>query len=184
MNPVPPAPPHQIQLKLREVRQLFNTLDPSPFRERDLDDDAEDFIVSWADELPVRDPLELVVHLAAPVMPAGESGAIEPAVQHYFAQRAVRSRVEFRRLMRDGWRSLLIGLFFLVACLVASEAIGRSEPHTLLSVLRESLVIGGWVAMWRPLEIYLYEWWPVRRRGRIFEKLSRMPVCVRVTPTA
>ena len=30
--------------------------------------------------------------------------------------------------------------------------------------------------MWRPMQIYLYDWWPLRRRGRIFVKLSHMPV--------
>jgi len=32
------------------------------------------------------------------------------------------------------------------------------------------------VAMWRPMEIYLYDWWPLRRRSKIFAKLSHMPV--------
>jgi hypothetical protein len=46
----------------------------------------------------------------------------------------------------------------------------------MLSLLRESLVIAGWVAMWRPMEIYLYEWWPLRRRRRVYQKLSRIPL--------
>jgi hypothetical protein len=46
-------------------------------------------------------------------------------------------------------------------------------------VARESLTIAGWVAMWQPMEIFLYQWWPLRRRGRIFEKMSRMKVEVR-----
>ena len=38
-------------------------MDPSPFHERDLDDDAEEFIVGWAQEFPRRDPVSLVVHV-------------------------------------------------------------------------------------------------------------------------
>ncbi|MGH2901375.1 MAG: hypothetical protein ACRDMZ_22045, partial [Solirubrobacteraceae bacterium] len=53
----------RIELKLRDVRQLFHTLDPSPFRERSLDAEAEAFIVSWAHELPAKDELELIVHI-------------------------------------------------------------------------------------------------------------------------
>ena len=41
------AHPHSISLKLRDMSQLFNSMDPSPFIEKDLDDDAEEFIVSW-----------------------------------------------------------------------------------------------------------------------------------------
>ena len=47
---------------------------------------------------------------------------------------------------------------------------------------REGLTIGGWVAMWRPMEIYLYSWWPLQRRGRIFEKMSQMKVEVQLRP--
>ena len=101
-------------------------------------------------------------------------------MQHYFAYRARLNRMEFRQLMKEGWQSLLIGLLFLAVCLTVSQVLGRRYPGTLLSLLRESLMIGGWVALWRPMEIYLYAWWPLRRRGRIYEKLSRMRVEVAV----
>ena len=45
-------------------------------------------------------------------------------------------------------------------------------------ILRESLMIGGWVAMWRPLEIFLSDWWPIRADGRLFDRLATMPVRV------
>ncbi len=35
-------------VRVAELRQLFNAIDPSPFRERDLDPRAEEFIVEWA----------------------------------------------------------------------------------------------------------------------------------------
>ncbi len=172
--------PHRIEVNLRDVRQLFNTMDPSPFHEKDLDRDAEEFIVSWAREFPVDEPLVLVLHLRE--LAAGEhpQPVAEQGVRHYFAYRARINALEFRRLMREGWQCLLIGLLFLAACLTLSEALGGRQPDRLWGLLRESLVIGGWVAMWRPMEIYLYEWWPLRRRGRVYEKLSRMPVEIAV----
>jgi hypothetical protein len=51
-----------IELRVNEVAQLFHTLDPFPFRERDLDREAEDFIVGWARELPIDQPIRIVVH--------------------------------------------------------------------------------------------------------------------------
>jgi hypothetical protein len=152
-------------------------MDPSPFIEKDLDHDAEEFIESWARELPLPEPLVLVVHLAKHPPEAPSRLEIEQAVQNYYAYRARLSRLEFQWLMQRGWRSLLIGLVFLSACLlVATEFVPARPSSTLCNVLRESLTIGGWVAMWRPLEIYLYDWWPLRHTGKIYEKLSRMPV--------
>lgn len=167
---------HRIELNLRDVNQLFNTMDPSPFNERDLDDDAEEFIVSWAREFPLNEPIVLVVHLAT--FRDGEDAQllITEAVHHYFSYRVEHTRREFHHLMRDGRKSLGIGLVFLAACLSISKLL---TTGAFSSLEQESLTIAGWVAMWRPMEIYLYDWWPLLRREKILRKLSLMPVEVR-----
>ena len=58
-----PVLSHNISVKLRDMDQLFNSMDPSPFLEKDLDDKAEEFIVGWAQEFPRNAPLRLRVHL-------------------------------------------------------------------------------------------------------------------------
>ncbi len=172
-----PVHHHKIRLHLREISQLFNSMDPSPFQEKDLDQDAEEFIVSWAQEYPRKEPIELVIQLEQlPEMPDALKTTTE-AIHHYFAYRAKLNWMEFKRLMKTGRTSLIIGLLFLGACLFSVELLAlRENPGTFLTFIRESLMIAGWVAMWRPMEIYLYEWWPLRRKGQIFEKMARMPV--------
>jgi hypothetical protein len=173
---VDPKHAHSIQLKLRDVNQLFNTMDPSPFNEKDIDDDAEEFIVSWAQEFPPDAPVKLRINLEQ--WPAEDpKELIQQAVHNYFAHRAQLTDLEFRRLIKQGRTSLFIGLVFLAVCLVVIRtALPDEETGTWASMLRESLTIAGWVAMWRPMQIFLYDWWPLRRRGKIYAKLSRMPV--------
>jgi hypothetical protein len=167
--------PHIIKLELREVGQLFNSMDPSPFIDRDLDDDAEEFIVDWARELPPNAPIRLRIYLEQP--PAeGAQDMIRQAVHNYFAHRTQITKLEFRRLMRQGRTSLTIGLLFLALCLVLIRTLLAGRTGAWASILRESLTIAGWVAMWRPMQIYLYDWWPLRQTGRIYARLSRMPV--------
>src|ERR1041384_4854501 len=56
-------PHHHIEIKLRDLNQLFNSLDPSPFHEKDLDQRVEEFIVSRVQEYHRHDPVSLVVHV-------------------------------------------------------------------------------------------------------------------------
>src|SRR6516225_8686987 len=170
--------PHRIEVFVDKIDQLFNSMDPSPFHQRDLDDDAEEFIVSWAQEFPRRDPVALLVHVNQLPAHGNAQEVIETAVHIYFAYRAKLNHLEFRHLLKEGRTSLIIGLVFLGACLLTSQLLRRQEG-TLPIVLREGLIIAGWVAMWRPMEIFLYEWWPLLRKGRLYEKLSRMRVEVR-----
>ena len=174
--------PHRIELSVREMVQLFNTMDPSPFKEKDLDRDAEEFIVNWVREFPVKAPVVLVVYLKEFPSDREPQPVIEQAVHHYFEDRARINQLEFRRLLKEGRQSLLIGLLFLAACLTASKFVGGPGRGTFADLVRESLTIAGWVAMWRPMQMYLYDWWPLRRRGRMYEKLSQMPVEVQRRP--
>ena len=168
----------RIELRLRDLNQMFNSMDPSPFRDRDLDDDAEEFIVGWARELPTDQPLELVIHLERlpETEPTDEACArdVQEAVQHFFLHKAEHERREFSELMRIGRTSLLIGLAFLSVCILISRFFDEEKPATF--IIRESLVIVGWVAMWRPLEIFLYDWWPIRLEARLYDRLREMPV--------
>ena len=61
-------------------------------------------------------------------------------------------------------------------------------PHsefeqTVLETIEHSLIIFGWVALWRPIEILLYDRWPLIRARKLFQRLATAPVVVR-TATA
>lgn len=172
-----------IEVRLRELAQLFNSLDPSPFIDRDLDADAEEFIVSWARELPHHGELELVIHVATPPDAARAEG-LQAAVNHYFASRAEMKRSELRQLLRRGRASLVIGVLFLAACFGLGLAMRALLPAGWEDFVELGLQIVGWVAMWRPLEIYLYDWWPIKTDLRLLERLARMPVRLQVAGPA
>lgn len=167
-----------IELRLRELVQLFNSLDPSPFYDRDLDAAAETFIVESAQELPAGRDFELIIHLTTPPTAASADG-VEGVVRHYFAKRAQSTQRSLRRLFRLGRWSLLIGLLFLACCLTLANFVDKL-PWTGAwpGVVSSALEIVGWVALWRPLEIFLYDWWPMRDDIRLYERLSRLRVRV------
>jgi hypothetical protein len=173
-----------IEVRVAELRQLFNAIDPSPFRERDLDPKAEAFIVGWARELPRDAPLALRVHLERACGRDDEGVLLRDAIHEYFAQRALDSRRQLRELFRRGRISLAIALVFLGAAMAASDLIGGLTRSRFGAVASEGLIIGGWVAMWRPLEVFLYDWWPVRAEVRLFDRLSTMPVEIEYRPAA
>jgi hypothetical protein len=166
---------NQVEVRLRELSQLFNSMDPSPFIDQDLDASAEEFIVSWARELPHKGELELVVHLSTRPEPERVAG-VEAAVQHYFASRAGMKQKELRQLLRRGRVSMVIGLLFLAVCFGLGEAVQQFSERSWAEFVELGLHIAGWVAMWRPLEIFLYDWWPVRSDQQLLERLARMRV--------
>jgi hypothetical protein len=167
----------RIEVYVGELRQLFNAMDPSPFREKDLDPKAEDFIVGWAREAPPEAQLGLLVHVdRAGDVPASAT-FLKDAVREFFAHRAGATRQRLRHLFRVGRTSLAIGLVFLATATIGGQLLAEAlQGWRFAAVLTESQLIGGWVAMWRPLEVFLYEWWPIREEARLFDRLGVMPV--------
>ena len=70
----------------------------------------------------------------------------------------------------------MIGITFLAVSLLLGDTLARLLGARRVSeILRESLLIGGWVATWRPMEVFLYDWWPIRADARLADRLSAMP---------
>ena len=167
-----------IEIKLNSVMQLFNSLDPSPFHEKDLDDDAEEYIVSTAREFSLSTPLHLSIHLPPPAITPDTEKQVIGGIHHYFDYKSQAAGRELRTKLRLGRASLAIGLLFLFACIAARQLLRTLGDTMALEIVQEGLLISGWVAMWRPIQIFLYDWWPVRNLQRLYDKLSRVPIDV------
>ncbi len=170
--------PQIIDIRISDLRQLFNSLDPSPFHERDLDREAEEFIVGWADEYPLQSPLELVIRVPPEQLEQARQSNVPQAVHNYFSYRAVASARRIRFQLREGRFALVMGVTFLAVCILLRQLAASIAPPALQQVFQEGLLILGWVAMWRPLQLFLYDWWPVRHHGRLYAKLATMKVSV------
>lgn len=182
-----PLPPKcaVIQVHVGELKQLFNSIDPSPFRNKDLDPKAEEFIVGWAKDMPRDTPLGLVVELDRPAGLPDEAAVLRDAIHEFFLQRAHAFRQRLRELFRVGRTSLVIGLVVLAGAIALGDFLASlMKGSGIGEILRESLTIGGWVSMWRPLQVFLYDWWPIRDEAQLSERLAAMPVRVRYMNTA
>lgn len=171
-----------IELRIRDIGQLFHSLDPLPYRERDLDERVEAYVVGWAGEMP-RAPMEIIVHLPAAEAERAEAAHVGETMRNYFAYRAEMIGWELRDLFRVGRSSLAIGLTVLVVCVAAGRALGElMGPGYLGRVFDEGLIILGWVANWRPVEIFLYDWQPLARRRKLYRALAAAEVRLSATP--
>jgi hypothetical protein len=164
-----------IILQLERIDQLIEPSANSPFLKRRLKEDAEGFIVESATALPRKAAAKLVVLL--PEDEVIEAATVADAVHQHFTCRRVEAEKELSRTLVWGWRSLLIGLVFLSLVIALAEGIRRFlPPGNFSSVIQIGLSILAWVALWRPGELLLYEWYPFRRDARIFRKLEQAEI--------
>ena len=174
-----------IELRVDDIAQLFHTLDPFPFRERALDREAEEYIVGWARELATDQPIKIFVHFPDTETQTKVARDLNEAFGRYFSDRSDVLQRDLNELFRVGRRSLGTGVPILVACLVSAHLAAVYLIETpFIRLAEESFLILGWVANWRPLEIFLYDWWPLARRRDLYRRLSAATVVPKSYPIA
>lgn len=168
-----------IELRLASANQLFDLRDPSPFHERDLDPDAEDYFLECAREIPRRAPIKILIHCGAG---AGVSAEVTgAAISHFFEYRRWAAHLKLREHFRRARVALFTGMLFLAGCLIASEFTQHLPWPIASRIVSEGLFIVGWVALWHPAELLLYGWWPLKREERLKARLAAAPVEVRAS---
>jgi hypothetical protein len=169
----------ETHIRLKSIEALFNSLDPSPLVERDLDDTVEDYLVDCVRDAPSGAPLELVLHLPDSSADRVNGDAVGLSVTHYFSFLSDRQARRIRRLLREGRQAALVGILFLAGCTLGAQAMKGMYGGAMGALFAEGLLIIGWVANWRPVSIFLYEWRPMRQEMRIYDRLARLNVALR-----
>lgn len=147
-----------IELTVEKPQHLLHAFDPSPIAGRELD---ERFIVHSAEDAPAP-RYRMIIHVPAAV-PADEAKSFATAVRTHFDNRSNAELRERRSLMREGRQALAIGIGFLFACGLAGHFALKALPAPFGLFVEQGLLIVGWVANWRPIEIFLYDWRPLVR---------------------
>ncbi len=167
---------HVIDITAASIAQLFSGLDPAPFRHKDLDPEVEGYIVAAVREIGSAAKAKLVIHL--PRAEAEHAASLPDAIHNYFSYREWVGTEDIKRLLRTAFISLLIGLAFMFICMSVREWVLTGESG-ISEILDEGLLIVGWVALWRPLDIALYDWWPLWRSVRHNKALKDIQIEVR-----
>jgi hypothetical protein len=165
-----------IELELRGMMQIFNSFDPSPFHEKELDANAELYLYNSVDEFPLKQPLEIRIYLPSTEVSEETENILKEAIKNHFIYKKVLTEIDLKRLLQRGRTNMIIALFFLFLCLFMIHLLSFFEKSLLNSLFSEGLLIIGWVAMWEPVDIFLYRWWPIVHKKKVYEKILKMDV--------
>ena len=165
----------EIILELTDVDHLLIAPGSLLYGKRMLSPNAEEFIIEEAKILSPKNPIDLKIHLAKDAISRKE--VITTAIHQHFTYRREKSERQLKAALQLGWQSLLIAVVFLGLLIFLTLVIIKLLPEGGLSItFREILIILGWVALWRPADLLLYEWRPFKREVNLFRKLEQCKV--------
>lgn len=168
-----------IEVRVKSSQQLFDARDPAPFRERDLDDDFVEYILSSAREFPISSPLKIVIYIEEVETKELPKDSIREAIRSYFSYKIDLQRGDLKTFIKRAQLFLLIGLATLVSCIWIAQSLKIPVPPGAIGVLREGIVIFGWVSIWKPIELILFDWYPLFEKLRFYKKLQGTEIDIR-----
>ena len=162
-------------LYLADLNELFRAPEPDPFGGRAESESGMSRLLAAMRVRPRRAVRVKFVIPASQITPDLESRC-RAAVQAYCALRIGQLKLQNASLWREGWATLARGILFLAACMIGSKIFAEPQylPGFLGRFLDEGFIIAGWVALWYPLDVLLYQHWPVNRDRGIYESLEKM----------
>lgn len=166
---------HWIEVRVKNAQQLFDARDPAPFRERDLDDDFVDYIVAAIRELS-GSKLRIVIYIEDSDLKELTLDSIKEAIEADIEYRIDLLNAELNTYFKRVPIVFITSLIALFVCLGISQSIDTTTTHNLNSVVKEGLVIFGWVSVWKPIELLLFDWYPIFEKRRIFLKFKKSEI--------
>lgn len=190
---MPRKQPEKIALRLQDLHDLFTApefdpADDSTSVDRSATDAGQDGLFESGIDylmsrlrgrrLPKRG--QLVLALPSGAAQPDLAGTARQAIDRYCRHKLLETKRTLNELLWTGLKALQVGVLFLASCLVLAAAIARSNvaPGSFGDVLTQGLTIVGWVSLWRPVEVFLYEWWPLWHDVRVYDYIQRMDVAI------
>jgi hypothetical protein len=165
-----------VRIHIHELAQLYNSLDPSPFWDRDLDRDAAEFIEGEFRERLWADTWHLIVHVRT-----GDADVptLQNALESYYDRLATSASRELKEHFRSARLGLLAGLA-LFGIFMGTRVLLRATAPAMPTAVDEGLIILAWLTLWRPAETLAYEWLPLYRRRQLYQRLRAVRVSVQL----
>jgi hypothetical protein len=171
-----------IEIKLSSILQLFNSFDPAPFHEKELDTAAEHYIIDTVNDFPHKTQFRIVIFLPPELAASEAAKKISPAIQNHFQYKTLVAERKFRSRLKYGRFTLVLGLSFLFFSLLVGQYILIVTSSFVSQLIAAALLIAGWAAMWEPVTVLLYELWPIVQMKKTYQKISTMEIDILPLP--
>jgi hypothetical protein len=170
--------PVVLELSVNSLSELIDTSRPTCLGKRHLHEDIAAHLLEEVAAAPRHAPVKL--NLMLPADEVARATDIATAIRTYFDNCCNDEQRQINAILRNGRIALMIALTLLLLVNGLGASIRATFSGRFAGALADGLEIFGWVAMWKPAELLLYEWVPVLRKKKLLARLATMEIeCIK-----
>lgn len=163
-------PHNTLRIRVSSMEGLFDSKDPRDIPERNLNFEWLEYIFEVMNDKSHQGAINLEVMIKE-IGLEWDLETLPEVLQVEFRNYDTLLKRRLRDNFRLGRTSLAIALITLAVFILLSELAHHVHVGVFQRAFEEGFLIIGWVALWRPVEILLYDWWPIYDRRR---KITRI----------
>lgn len=167
---------YMIEVALDQYADIFNEWDPAPFKRREIDPDLKLYLEGSSEEISFRYPIELYFTLPPGIQDDRVEQETREGLKNSFVFTLYLLRKELRKTNAHMIRLVILGFLFLWIGTVFPEILG---DRLLVSLLAESLFIGGWVFIWEAVSLFFFTNRDLYHTYRTYKRLLNAPIFFR-----
>lgn len=163
-----------IGVSLDKYENIYNELDPTPFRKRDIESELVDYVVDSSIDIPIKYDVKLNLYLPSIEKDDKKENNAKIAIHSYFKYLLIRNKMVLLNSLRRCFRSLVLGVLLFTFYFFVSDNLNITSEF--LKVIIEGVSILGWVALWDVGEEFLFNWVSIFHKRRLLKRMANAKV--------
>jgi hypothetical protein len=162
-----------ISVAIESYANIFNELDPAPFRKKDLDQDLRDYLEDSSVDIPLKYDVVLRFNVSGEAKNTEKEEKIRVGLKTYFS--FVKDLLGDN--IRKSYEKSVVYVFGAFVLLSASYLLRLLLiSNIFFSILIEGITIGGWVFLWEAISTFAFRTRDVKNRCRQYKRLADAPI--------
>ena len=159
-----------IDIMLKNTKDIFQLFSCSV-----LNREFEDYILNLTKNYALDKKMKLIIHI--PEIEK-DTDLIKYTIHKHFAYKEKEISLKLKQQFYQWIINMIIGMLFLILCLILVEVLEVFSYINIIKILKESLLIIGWVALWEPASFILFGWRTKNRDKLLCKKLSSISISI------
>ena len=163
-----------IPARVSHYDDFFNPMDPSPAPARDLAPELVEYLNQCSDEIPYKYPIVISMQVQNDAPDEHREQECRASLQTFYQHGIFVSQAGIQRKRGKALKYLLISFSCLTTYIISSP---WNMEAFFWSLLREAVLIGGWVFMWEAVTLNFIEMDGYYQEIRKYKRLIGAKVC-------
>jgi hypothetical protein len=165
----------EINIDIKSIDDLLKNDGCVASIEESLSKSIEEYLFKVIKCYPLNQKIKLLIVIKESHTTFDEK-SISKIVHSHFCYKVRETEIYLKEQFRQWGINFLIGILFLILCLILGGILDKFTHIGMIKIIKESLLIIGWVALWEPVSFILFGWRVINRDKNYYRKLCKISI--------